>query len=102
MKSPDVEFMMQIMPFSHASLLCLWFLVGSWATPTPMSGQAGWDTARVWTDFDAALQRPERVLRLDLTRSKWKEVDHRLRRFQHLRELVLDRNKIDTIPTWLG
>ena len=23
-------------------------------------GQAGWDTARVWTDFEEALQRPER------------------------------------------
>ena len=64
--------------------------------------KAGWDTARVWTDFEEALQRPERVLRLDLTRSKWKEVDHRLRRFSQLHELVLDRNRIDTLPDWLG
>ena len=72
------------------------------AVPATAQLEATWDTARVWTDFEAALQRPERVLRLDLTRSKWKEVDHRLRRFRNLHELVLDRNRIDTLPDWLG
>lgn len=61
-----------------------------------------WDTAQVWTDFEAALQRPEQVWRLDLSRSKWKEVDHRLRRFRYLREIVLDKNKIDSLPPWIG
>ena len=61
-----------------------------------------WDTARVWTDFEAASQRPELVLRLDLTRQKWKQVDHRLRRFRQLRELTLDRNKLDSLPPWFG
>ena len=61
-----------------------------------------WDTARVWTNFEDALQRPERVLRLDLTKQKWKEFDHRLRRFRQLRELILDRNRIDSIPPWIS
>ena len=66
--------------------------------PWPGPATQDWDTARVWTDFEAALQRPEQVLRLDLTKNKWKEVDFRLRRFRQLRELVLDRNKLDTLP----
>ena len=96
--------MMRPTPSSRTVLPSLWLLAGWLLSAVPATGQleAKWDTARVWTDFEAALQRPERVLRLDLTRSKWKEVDHRLRRFRNLHELVLDRNRIDTLPDWLG
>lgn len=68
----------------------------------PASETVGWDTAQVWTDFEAALQRPEQVWRLDLSRNKWKKVDHRLRRFRYLREIILDKNKIDSLPPWMG
>lgn len=61
-----------------------------------------WDTARIWTEFEEALQRPEKVLRLDLSRSRWKTVDYRLRRFRGLRELVLDHNKLDSLPEWFA
>ena len=73
-------------------------------SPHHVSAQSStpWDTARVWTDYEAALQRPERVWRLDLTKQKWKEVDVRLRRFRQLREIVLDKNKIDSLPPWIG
>jgi hypothetical protein len=77
--------------------------LGFWlCMPVHSFGQADWDTAKVWTDFEAALQRPENVLRLDLSRSKLKVLDHRLQRFQYLRELNLDKNKIDTLPNWIG
>ena len=91
-----VEFTMARSPLRILGLI----LSLAWAMGS--SAQADWDTARVWTDFEAALQRPERVLRLNLTRAKWKEVDHRLRRFRNLRELVLDKNRIDTLPPWMG
>ncbi len=57
-----------------------------------------WDTARVYTDFDEALMRPERVIRLDLTRDRLHALDARIVRFSALRELVLDRNKLTGLP----
>jgi riboflavin kinase/FMN adenylyltransferase len=57
-----------------------------------------WDTARVYTNFEQAIARPERVIRLDLTRDKLRELDPRIGRFSQLRELVLDRNKLDALP----
>ena len=96
--------MMRPTPSPRTVYLGLWLLAGWLLAVVPATAQleATWGTARVWTDFEAALQRPERVLRLDLTRSKGKEVAHRLRRFRNLHELVLDRNRIDTLPDWLG
>ena len=89
----------------HRALPIMAFVLalGFWLwMPVHSLGQADWDTAKVWTDFEAALQRPENVLRLDLSRSKLKALDHRLQRFQYLRELNLDKNKIDTLPNWIG
>ena len=98
-----VESMMRPTPSSRTVLPSPAFSPdGSRWRPATAQLEATWDTAQVWTDFEAALQRPERVLRLDLSRSKWKEVDHRLRRFRNLQELVLDRNRIDTLPDWLA
>ena len=73
-------------------------------SPMKGAGQSNipWDTAKVWTDYEAALQRPERVWRLDLSKQKWKAVDIRLRRFRQLREIVLDKNKIDSLPPWMA
>ena len=91
------QLLLRTVGIAFAVLLCC-------LSPMKGAGQSNipWDTAKVWTDYEAALQRPERVWRLDLSKQKWKAVDIRLRRFRQLREIVLDKNKIDSLPPWMA
>jgi Leucine-rich repeat (LRR) protein len=56
------------------------------------------DTAKVYRSLEKALQHPDRVYRLDLTRQKLKEVPKEVFLLPYLHELILDRNKIEVIP----
>lgn len=71
----------------------------NWAQTIPY---ADLDTAKVYTDIEKALENPEIVCRLDLTRKRLKEVPEDILQFKNLQELNLNRNKLDSLPPWLN
>lgn len=79
----------------HFVFLCSLFLLFS-----GMSFAQDLDTLPVFDDLDEALKMPEKVIRLDLSKNKLKEVPD-LRQFTNLRELNLSRNKLDSLPDWI-
>ena len=60
------------------------------------------DTNRVYRSLEAALQQPENVYRLDLSKKKLASVPPEITRLVNLRELDLSRNKIREVPAELG
>lgn len=60
------------------------------------------DTCRVFRDLGRAIQTPEEVYRLDLTKTKLKEFPKEIFLFRNLQELRLDRNRIKSIPDRVG
>src|SRR6187551_1758848 len=60
------------------------------------------DTARVFRSMESALQEPERVYRLNLSKKKLKSVPPEISRFSNLKELDLSKNKIKELPAQIG
>ncbi|MFT3884056.1 MAG: hypothetical protein QM724_01110 [Flavobacteriales bacterium] len=60
------------------------------------------DTVKEFRSLERALEDPEHVYRLDLSRNKLKEVPEDIRRLKNLNALDLGRNKLKTLPVWLG
>ena len=56
------------------------------------------DTMQVFHSIEKALEAPELVIRLDLTRKRLKSFPEEILQFSNLQELVLNRNKLDSIP----
>lgn len=56
------------------------------------------DTNYIYRSVSMALQNPERVYRLNLSKTKLKEIPADVFKLTNLRELDLSRNKIDSIP----
>lgn len=55
-------------------------------------------TQKVWKSLSQALQKPDSVFRLDLSKTKLKEVPPEVFQLTELRELNLSRNQITEIP----
>lgn len=68
---------------------------GQLLTPTEL------DTVREYRGLAAALKDPDQVYRLDLSRSKLKEVPEEVRRFKNLQALDLGKNKLKALPGWM-
>lgn len=64
--------------------------------------QAALDTARTYRSLERALAEPEKVLRLDLSGKKLREVPEEIRRLPNLNALDLSGNKLKELPPWLG
>lgn len=71
----------------------------NWAQEVPY---ADLDTAKVYSDIAKALENPDYVYRLNLTRKRLKEVPEEILQFKNLQELNLNRNKLDSLPPWLN
>ncbi|MDX9750194.1 MAG: leucine-rich repeat domain-containing protein [Flavobacteriales bacterium] len=63
---------------------------------------AALDTARTFRSLERALKHDGPVYRLDLSRSKLKEVPEELRRLPHLNALDLSNNRLRDLPDWFG
>ena len=64
--------------------------------------QAQLDTAHTYHSLERALAEPEKVLRLDLSGKKLKQVPDEIRRLPNLNALDLSGNKLKELPAWLG
>lgn len=62
---------------------------------------AALDTVHTYRSLEKAMKEPDKVYRLDLSKTKLKEVPD-LRMFKNLNALDLSQNKLKTIPAWLG
>lgn len=60
------------------------------------------DTCRVFRDLNRAIQTPDEVYRLDLSKTKLKDFPKEIFLFRNLQELRLDRNKIKAFPERIG
>lgn len=56
----------------------------------------------VYDDLNEALQNPDKVYRLDLSRKKLKVFPMDILKFKNLQELDLSKNKLDSLPEELG
>ena len=60
------------------------------------------DSAYIYRSLSAALENPDRVYRLNLSRHKLKIFPPDILKLYNLRELDLSRNKLDSIPKEIG
>ena len=60
------------------------------------------DTNYIYRSISVALQNPEKVFRMNLSKTKLKEFPADIFKFTNLRELDLSKNKIDSIPHEIG
>lgn len=60
------------------------------------------DTVRTFRSLERALQHPDSVYRLDLSRQKLKQVPEEVRQFKNLNALDLGRNKLKELPGWMN
>ena len=56
------------------------------------------DTNYIYRSISVALANPDKVYRLNLSKSKLREIPADVFRFKNLRELDMSRNRIDSIP----
>ena len=57
---------------------------------------------RMYKSLNGALQQPDSVIRLDLSKQKLKEVPEEIRKFPNLKELNLSKNNIRELPEWIA
>lgn len=67
-----------------------------------LSTVAQTDTARIYTSLELALKNPEKVERLDLTKTRLDTFPAEIFQLKNLRELHLAKNKIPSIPPQIG
>ncbi|MCX6274178.1 MAG: leucine-rich repeat domain-containing protein [Bacteroidetes bacterium] len=60
------------------------------------------DTNYIYRSISVALQNPEKVFRLNLSKTKMKEIPADIFKFTNLRELDFSKNRIDSIPHEIG
>ena len=83
--------------------LILFFLIGSqvWAQDEP-STKLITDTNYIYRSLSMALQNADNVYRLNLSKTKLKDVPADVFKLKNLRELDLSRNKLDSVPAAIG
>lgn len=59
-------------------------------------------SAPVYNNLDEALQNPDKVYRLDLSKKKLKVFPLEVLKFKNLQELNLSKNKLDSLPEQIG
>lgn len=57
---------------------------------------------RVYRNLSAALQNPDSVYRLDLSKQKLKVIPEDVKKLPNLLELKITRNKLRELPEWIG
>lgn len=87
-------------PIGAAMLIACLLLPG--AARAQLLPQAALDSARTFRNLARALQRPDSVYRLDLSRMKLKEVPPEVRQLKNLNALDLGRNKLKELPAWMN
>jgi Leucine-rich repeat (LRR) protein len=60
------------------------------------------DTARVYRSMESALQNPEKVYKLNLSKKKLRNVPPEIYKLTNLKELDLSKNKIKELPAEIG
>lgn len=83
-------------------LLVFLFLVKSAMAQDEPSVQLIDDTNYIYRSISVALQNPDKVFRLNLSKTRMKEIPADVFKFKNLRELDMSRNKIDSIPAAIG
>lgn len=56
----------------------------------------------IYDDLNEALQNPDKVYRLDLSRKKLKTFPMEILKFKNLQELNMSKNKLDSLPEKIG
>jgi len=83
-------------------LLLILLLFSSSAFAQKDDGPAIADTAYIYRSLSAALENPEKVFRLNLSRHKLKVFPADIFKLKNLRDLDLSHNKLDSIPNEMG
>ncbi len=60
------------------------------------------DTNYIYRSISVAIQNPDKVFRLNLSKTKLKAIPADVFKFKNLRELDLSKNRIDSIPSAIG
>lgn len=60
------------------------------------------DTLKMFRSLESAMENPEAVYRLDLSKQKLTEVPVEIGKLKNLQELHLDKNKIELVPDFLA
>ena len=69
---------------------------------TQLLDSAQFHAAPVFTNLNEALQNPEKVYRLNLSKKKLKTFPMEIFKFKNLQELNLSKNKLDSLPEQIG
>lgn len=83
------------------SILLFYLFVGGFAH-AQLLPQIALDSVRTFRSLNRALQHPDSVYRLDLSKQKLKEVPEEVRQFKNLNALDLGRNKLKELPGWMN
>lgn len=60
------------------------------------------DTSYIYRSISVAMQNPDKVYILNLSKTKMKEIPEEVFKFRNLRELDLSKNRIDSLPSEIG
>src|SRR5690349_2171333 len=82
--------------------LCLLLLFSSSAFAQDDDGPLISDTAYIYRSLSAALENPDKVFRLNLSKHKLKVFPADIFKLKNLRDLDLSRNRIDSVPAEIG
>ena len=85
------------------SILIFLLLIGPrvWAQDEP-SAEFITDSNYIYRSLSMALQNPDHVYRLNLSKTKLRQIPPDVFKLKNLRELDLSRNKLDSIPAEIG
>jgi len=85
------------------AILLLFFLVSLLAkAQDEPSVQLIDDTNYIYRSVSVAMQNPEKVFRLNLSKTKLKEIPADVFKLKNLRELDLSKNRLDSVPAAIG
>jgi Leucine-rich repeat (LRR) protein len=80
----------------------LLFITGSTAAFSQLPDSAQFYSAPIYKNLNEALEHPDKVYRLDLSKKKLKVFPMEILQFKNLQELNLSKNKLDFIPEQIG
>lgn len=83
-------------------LLGMAILVLGHAAQAQLLPQTKLDSVRTFHSLERALQQPDSVFRLDLSRHKLRQVPEEIRRLKNLNALDLGRNHLKDLPPWMN
>ena len=83
-------------------VFALLFLLASLKGSAQLLDSLQLDTIKIYESVAAANQTPDKVIKLVLEKQKLTQVPEDIRKYTNLQWLDLSKNRLKTIPNWIG